>query len=228
MPPPEAIALTRPLVARTGRDVLMRRARLLSWLSLIWIAGEGAVGLAAGLAAGSVALIGFGADSVIEGMASVAIIWRFTGWRSSSERAERRAQHLVAVQFFLLAPLVAYGALHMLATGDRPDPSWVGVAMAVTSAIGMPLLGRAKRRIGERLDSQATRGEGMQNVLCGYLAVAVLIGLIGNATLGLWWLDPAAGLVIALVAVGEGRAAWRGRVCCGAPVSLEGVEGSPG
>ena len=212
---PEALAAPIPLVAGPGRDALMRRARLLSWLSLIWIGAEGAVALAAGLAAGSVALIGFGVDSVIEGLASVVIIWRFTGWRKASEHAELRAQRLVAVQFFLLAPYVGYQALHALASGDRPDASWVGIALALTSAIGMPLLGLAKRRIGEQLGSRATRGEGMQNVLCGYLAVALLAGLLGNAVLGLWWLDPAAALVIAAVALSEGRSAWRGAACCG-------------
>lgn len=214
MPPAEALALRRPLVAGPDRAALVRRARLLSWLGLVWIGAEGAVAVIAGIAAGSVALIGFGVDSVIEGLASVAIIWRFTGWRMTSERAERRAQRLVALQFFLLAPYVGYQAVHALAAVDRPDPSWIGIGLAASSAVGMPLLGLAKRRVGERLGSQATRGEGMQNVLCGYLAVALLVGLVGNATLGLWWLDPVAALVIAAVAVSEGRSAWRGSACC--------------
>lgn len=212
-----------PVAAIAGhdRERLMRRARLLSWLGLFWIGAEGAVAIAAGIAAGSVALIGFGIDSVIEGLASVVIIWRFTGSRKTSDRAELRAQRLVAVQFFLLAPYVAYQALHALVTGDRPDESWLGIALAVTSAVGMPILGVAKRRIGERLDSRATRGEGMQNVLCGYLAVALLIGLLGNATLGLWWLDPLAALVIAAVAFNEGLEAWRGAACCAGTIGHE-------
>ena len=208
-----------PLPAGADRDGLMRRARMLSWLSLVWIGAEGAVALAAGIAAGSVALVGFGVDSVIEGLASVVIIWRFTGARKGSERAELRAQRLVAVQFFLLAPYVGYHALHALATGDRPDASWIGIALALTSAVGMPLLGMAKRRIGEQLGSRATRGEGMQNVLCGYLAVALLAGLVGNAALGLWWLDPVAALAIAAVALSEGRSAWRGATCGCTPVA---------
>ena len=194
----------------------MRRARLLSWLSLAWIGLEGAVAVAAGIAAGSVALIGFGADSVIEGLASFVIIWRFTGSRMHSDQAEGRAQRLVAAQFFLLAPWVAYGAMHALIAGDRPEASWIGIVLALTSAVGMPLLGMAKRRIGEQLGSAATRGEGMQNVLCGYLAVALLAGLVGNALFGLWWLDPVAALVIAAVALSEGRSAWRGDACCSA------------
>lgn len=214
MPPAEALAAPRPLSTGPDRAALMRRARLLSWLSLVWIGIEGAVAVAAGVVAGSVALIGFGADSVIEGLASFVIIWRFTGSRMHSDRAEGRAQRLVALQFFLLAPWVAYGALHALIAGDRPEESWVGIGLAVTSAVGMPMLGIAKRRVGEQLGSLATRGEGMQNVLCGYLAAALLVGLLGNAVLGLWWLDPLAALVIAGVALSEGRSAWRGDGCC--------------
>jgi len=213
----EALAVPGPALSGPDRAGLMRRARLLSWLGLLWIGAEGAVAVVAGIAAGSVALIGFGADSVIEGLASFVIIWRFTGSRKTSEHAERRAQRLVAAQFFLLAPYVAYGALHALIAGDHPEASWIGIALAVTSAVGMPLLGIAKRRIGEQLDSLATRGEGMQNVLCGYLAGALLVGLLGNAAFGLWWLDPVAALVIAAVAVGEGLSAWRGDGCCAGP-----------
>ena len=216
MPPAEALAAPTPPFLAPDRAALMRRARILSWLGLVWIGLEGAIAVAAGLAAGSVALIGFGADSVIEGLASFVIIWRFTGSRMLSDHAEGRAQRLVAAQFFLLAPGVAYGALHALLTGDRPDASWLGVGLALTSAIGMPMLGMAKRRVGEQLGSAATRGEGMQNVLCGYLAVALLAGLLGNAVLGLWWLDPVTALVIAGVALSEGRSAWRGDSCCSA------------
>jgi divalent metal cation (Fe/Co/Zn/Cd) transporter len=216
MPPAEAVAALTPPLLAPDRAGLMRRARLLSWLGLFWIGLEGAIAVAAGLAAGSVALIGFGADSVIEGLASFVIIWRFTGSRMHSNHAERRAQRLVAAQFFLLAPWVAYGAVHALVVGERPEASWLGIGLALTSAIGMPMLGMAKRRVGEQLGSLATRGEGMQNVLCGYLAVALLAGLLGNAVLGLWWLDPVAALVIAAVALVEGRSAWRGDSCCSA------------
>ncbi len=168
----------------------------------------------AGVMAGSVALIGFGADSAIEGMASVVIIWRFTGSRMFSGVAERRAQKLVAIQFFLLAPYVAVEALRGLILGQHADPSLLGIGLAVTSAIGMPLLGMAKQRIGAELGSGATRGEGSQNVLCGYLAVGLLVGLVGNALLGLWWLDPVVALGIAGVAVREGLGSWRGEECC--------------
>lgn len=191
-----------------------RRARLLSWLSLVWMGAEGAIALTAGVLAGSIALISFGLDSAIEGVASLVIVWRFTGSRLLSHVAEERAQKLVAAQFFLLAPYVTFEALHTLWSGERPQASWLGIALVTSSAIGMPFLGVAKRRLADRLGSVATRGEGTQNLLCAYLAAAVLVGLLGNALFGLWWLDPAAALVVAGVAVREGRQSWRGEGCC--------------
>jgi divalent metal cation (Fe/Co/Zn/Cd) transporter len=190
-----------------------RRARLLAWLSLGWMTVEGAVGIAAGVAAGSVALVGFGLDSAIEGFASLIVIWRFSGSRTLSESAERRAQRLVGVSFFLLAPYVAFEATRDLVTGSHPHTSWVGIALALTSLVAMPLLGRAKQRLGTRLDSAATAGEGTQNMLCAYLAAALLVGLVGNAAFGAWWLDPVAAFVIAGVALDEGREIWAGDDC---------------
>jgi divalent metal cation (Fe/Co/Zn/Cd) transporter len=175
---------------------------------------EGGVAIAAGILAGSFALIGFGIDSAIEGFASLVIVWRFTGARLLSETAERRAQVLVAIQFFLLAPYVGFEAAQALLTGERPDVSWVGMALAGSSIVVMPWLGRAKQRIGERMGSLATHGEGQQNMLCAYLAAALLVGLAGNALFGLWWLDPGAALVIAAVALREGIESWRGEGCC--------------
>lgn len=202
---------------------LAGRARLLSWISLCWMATEGALAIAAGIAAGSIALVGFGLDSAIEGFASVVIIWRFSGGRVHSQAAERRAQRLVALQFFVLAPYVAVESVRSLAGGEHPDASALGVAVAASSLILMPALGIAKRRLGERLGSVATRGEGAQNLLCAYLAGALLLGLSGNALLGLWWLDPAVGLLIAAVAVREGREAWRGEGCgCADPLGVTG------
>lgn len=191
-----------------------RRARQLSWLSLAWMGAEGAIAITAGFLAGSIALVGFGIDSAIEGVASLVIVWRFTGSRLLSEAAERRAQKLVAVQFFLLAPYVGAEAIHKLVTGAQPETSWLGVGLTASSLVGMPMLGIAKRRLANRLGSVATRGEGTQNLLCAYLAAAVLVGLLGNALFGLWWLDPTAALVVAAVAVKEGRESWRGESCC--------------
>lgn len=211
--------------ARARVEALARRARVLSWLSLAWMTVEGAVAITAGVVAGSVALVGFGLDSVIEGLASVVIIWRFTGHRVHSAAAEDRAQKLVAAQFFLLAPYVAFESVRALAGGDRPDVSVVGIALAAGSVVIMPLLGIAKQRIADQLGSPATRGEGRQNLLCAYLAAALLVGLVGNAVVGAWWLDPLVGLLIAAVAVREGIETWRGEGCCAGP-PLPAVDGA--
>jgi divalent metal cation (Fe/Co/Zn/Cd) transporter len=193
---------------------LAQRARWLSWASLAYMAAEGAVAIVAGIVAGSIALIGFGIDSAIEGFASVVIVWRFTGSRVLSHDAERRAQKLVAVQFFILAPYVGIEAVRSLIDGHRPDESLVGIALAASSLVLMPVLGRAKQRIGSRIGSSATASEGKQNLLCAYLAAALLAGLLGNALFGAWWADPVVALFIAYVAVREGLEAWRGDACC--------------
>ena len=193
---------------------LARRAKLLSWASLGYMAIEGLVAIVAGVTAGSIALIGFGLDSAIEGFASVVIVWRFTGWRTLSHHAEERAQKLVAIQFFLLAPYVAVESVRALINGSHAEESLVGIALAASSLIVMPYLGRAKQRIGSRMGSSATASEGKQNMLCAYLAAALLVGLLGNALVGAWWLDPVVGLFIAVVAVQEGRESWRGDACC--------------
>jgi divalent metal cation (Fe/Co/Zn/Cd) transporter len=212
-------ASTAPAPAALGTEYLQaaERVRALSWLSLIWMGAEGTIAILAGTLAGSIALVGFGIDSAIEGFASAIIIWRFTGWRLHSEAAEQRAQKLVAIQFFLLAPYVTIEAVHKLVSGEQPSTSWLGMALTASSVIGMPLLGVAKRRLADQLGSPATRGEGNQNLLCAYLAAAVLVGLAGNALFGLWWLDPIAALFIAGVALREGRETWRGEGCCAAP-----------
>jgi divalent metal cation (Fe/Co/Zn/Cd) transporter len=216
LPTVRAAAESRPVAAisRARYEELARRVRLLSWLSLGWMTIEGVVAIAAGIVASSVALIGFGLDSGIEGVASVIIIWRFTGHRMFSHAAEERAQKLVAVQFFLLAPYVAYESARALIGSEHPEVSWVGIGLAVGSVVFMPILGIAKERLADQLGSAATKGEGRQNMLCAYLAGALLIGLLGNALVGAWWLDPLVGLLIAAVAVREGREAWQGEGCC--------------
>jgi divalent metal cation (Fe/Co/Zn/Cd) transporter len=190
-----------------------RLARWLAWLSLAYMAAEGAIAVAAAVAADSVALLGFGLDSVIEGLASIIVVWRFTGGRTLSETAERRAQRAVAVTFFLLAPYIAGEAIRALVAGDHARTSWLGIGISIASLIVMPALGIAKKRIGARLGSAATSGEGTQNLLCAYLAAAVLAGLLANTWFGLWWLDPAVALVIAALAIQEGREAWNGEEC---------------
>jgi divalent metal cation (Fe/Co/Zn/Cd) transporter len=186
------------------------QARWLSWASLAYMAAEGATAITAAIVAGSVALLGLGTDSAIEAAGSIIIVWRFSGTRTLSETAERRAQKAVAVSFFALAPYIAYEAIWKLARGEHPATSWLGIGLAVTSLIIMPFLGTAKKRLGARLDSEATVSSGVQNLLCAWLAAAVLAGLLANTLLGLWWLDPATGLGIAVWAVWEGAEAWRG------------------
>jgi divalent metal cation (Fe/Co/Zn/Cd) transporter len=202
-----------PAITHDRYAALARRVKLLSWLSLAWMTVEGAVAIAAGVVAGSIALVGFGLDSAIEGVASVVVIWRFTGHRVFSDAAEERAQKLVAIQFFLLAPYVAYESVGALVAGHRPAVSWVGIGLAVGSVVLMPLLGIAKQRLADRLGSAATAGEGRQNMLCAYLAAALLVGLLGNALAGAWWLDPLVGLLIVALALKEGVDAWRGEGC---------------
>lgn len=172
--------------------------------------------------AGSIALVGFGIDSAVEGFASAVIVWRFTGHRIFSHEAERRAQRLVAVQFFLLAPYVAYESVAALARGEWPAVSWLGIALAAASSlVVMPYLGIAKQRLAESLCSPATKAEGRQNMLCAYLSAALLAGLLANALLGTWWLDGVVGLVIAAVAVKEGVESWRGEGCCVVAIDLD-------
>ena len=190
-----------------------RFARWLAWASLAWMTVEGAVGLTAGFEAGSIALVGWALSSVVEGLASVIVIWRFTGSRTLSTTAEERAQKAVAISFWLLAPYVAVVSVRDLIDQHRPETSLLGIGLTVSSLALMPALGIAKQRLGARLGSGATAGEGGQNLLCAYLAAAVLAGLIANSLWGWWWVDPVAGLVVAAMAVREGREAWRGRTC---------------
>lgn len=192
---------------------LARRARTLAALTLVWLGIEGGIGVVAGILAGSIALVAFGLDSAIEGLASIIVLWRFTGSRTTSADAERRAQKWVAISFFLLAPYVAVEAIETLIEGAAAATSWLGIALTAGTLVLCPWLGRAKQRIGEKLESRATYGEGTQNVLCAILAGAVLIGLAMNTLFGLWWIDPAVALTIAAVCVREGQKAWRGEDC---------------
>jgi divalent metal cation (Fe/Co/Zn/Cd) transporter len=207
------------LAARPGTRSWFRQVRLaktLASLSLAWLFVEGVVGVVAGVSAGSIALVAFGLDSAIEGVASVIVIWRFTGRRTLSAAAERRAQEWVAISFFLLAPYVAVEAVERLIEGVAAGTSWLGIGLTAATLLICPWLGLAKRRIAGRLGSPAVYGEGTQNLLCAGLAGAVLFGLAANALFGLWWLDPAIALAIAALCLREGREAWRGEPCgCG-------------
>lgn len=206
----------RPTVGEPEWRRLSRLARNLAWVTLAWLGIEAAVGVGAAVVSGSTALLGFGLDSGIEALASIIVIWRFTGSRLLSEQSERRAQQLVAVSFYLLAPYIAIEAVRSLAAGERPATTIVGIVLTAITALLEPPLGMAKRRIGTKLGSPATAGEGRQNLLCSYLALAVFAGLLANTLLGLWWLDSVVALGLAAWAIVEGRRAWAGKSCsCG-------------
>ena len=204
----------RPPLPPAERERLVRRARMLAWGGNAWHLVEFAIAIGAGVAAGSIALVGFAIDSLIEAFAGFVILWRFAAGRVHSQHAERRAQQLVAISFFVLAAYVTVEAVRTLAGGDHPGASWVGIGLAAVTAPTMPLLANAKRRVGRKLDSAATVSEGSQNMVCAYLSIALLIGLLANALAGWWWADPAAALVIAAVALKEGRESWKGEACC--------------
>jgi divalent metal cation (Fe/Co/Zn/Cd) transporter len=201
----------RPTLA--SRRELERRVKRLALIGNGWHLVEFAIALGAGVAAGSVALTSFAGDSIVEVFAASVIVWLFSAGRGESEPAERRAQQLVAASYVLLVAYIASHALYDLATSSRPATSWVGIGLAVVTAPTMPVLAHAKRKVGQALNSSATVCEAGQNQICAYLSLALLTGLLLNALAGWWWADPAAGLVIAAVAVHEARETWRGATC---------------
>jgi divalent metal cation (Fe/Co/Zn/Cd) transporter len=209
----DTVPIQRVLVSTSARTKWQRRARLLAWTGIAWHFVEFAIAILAGLAASSIALLGFGIDSFIEALAGFVVVWLFTGSRIGSERAERRAQQFIALSFYGLAAFVGVEAIRSLIERHEPAVSWVGIALAAFTAVTMPLLAIAKRRVGHRLGSSATVQEASQTQLCAYLSVALLIGLGANAAFGWWWADPLAALVIAGVALQEGRESWRGDSC---------------
>jgi divalent metal cation (Fe/Co/Zn/Cd) transporter len=194
-------------------SILTRRVRMLSWLTLDWLLIDGAVGMTAGITANSVALIGWGLDSAIQAAAALIIIWRFTGNRVHRQEAERFAQKVVAVSFLLLVPYIVIASIDHLVTGNAAGASWIGIILAGIDAVLMPFMGIAKKRLGGQLNSQATSGAGVQNILCAYLSVAVLVGLAANAIFGLWWADPVVALMVAVVCLQTGIRTWRGNEC---------------
>jgi divalent metal cation (Fe/Co/Zn/Cd) transporter len=202
-----------PALGPDQRARLQRRARTLAWTGNLWHVLEFAIAVAAGIAAGSIALVGFGIDSLIEVLAGSVVVWLFTGQRLHSPTAERRAQQIISISFLLLAAYITIESLRTLAGSQHPEASWVGIGLALVTAPTMPLLARAKRRVGHQLKSAATVSEGTQNLICAYLSIALLVGLGANALLGWWWADPLAGLVIAAVAAREGVRSWNGAHC---------------
>ena len=197
-----------------------RRARALSWASLAWMTVEGVVGLIAGLDANALSVVVWAASSFVEGLASIIVIWRFTGSRTLSAHSERTAQRLVAGSFLLVVPFFVYEAIHRVIVGSETSTSVLGIAVTASAIVLMPALGWAKLGLGERLGSAATAGEGVQNLMCAAQAAAALIALVGAAA-GLSVIDPIAALVVAAIAARESVELWRGEAdeCC-APVGF--------
>lgn len=201
------------VVAPVDTARLARRARLLAAASVVYNVLEAVIAISAGLVAGSIALVGFGLDSMVEVSSGLIILWQFR--HTMPETRERQALRLMAVSFFALGGYVAFESGRAMLGGADPDASAVGIGLAVASLAIMPALSWAQRRTGKALGSNAVVADSTQTMLCTYLSAVLLAGLVLNATLGWSWADPIAGLVIAAVAVREGVQAWRGESCCG-------------
>lgn len=201
------------------RQQLGRRAQLLAAASVSYNAIEAVIAITAGLVAGSIALVGFGLDSIVEVSSGLIILWQFR--HPFPESRERRALRLMALSFFALAGYVTVESVRALAGGREPDPSPVGIGLAAASLAIMPFLSWAQRRTGRSLGSNAVVADSTQTLLCTYLSAVLLAGLVLNATLGWSWADPIAGLVIAAVAAREGLEAWRGEGCACGPTLID-------
>lgn len=203
------------------RQQLGHRAQLLAAASVSYNAIEAAIAITAGLVAGSIALVGFGLDSIVEVSSGLIILWQFR--HPLPESRERQALRLMALSFFALAGYVTFESVRTLITGHHAEASPVGIGLAVASLLIMPFLSWAQRRTGRSLGSNAVVADSTQTQLCAYLSAVLLVGLVLNATLGWSWADPVAGLVIAAVAIREGLGAWRGEGCaCGPAVAEHG------
>ncbi len=196
--------------ALEDRPALLRRGRRLEFLTIGWNFIEAIVSVGAGLLAGSVSLIGFGIDSVIESLSGAVLLWRLG---HDDDRREGQARRLVAVTFFLLAAFVAFGSARALIANRPPDASVLGIVIAALSLIVMPVLARAKRAVALRISSSALVSDSRQTDLCAVLSAILLVGLALNAWLGWWWADPVAGLSMVPIIGWEGRRAWRGEEC---------------
>lgn len=191
-------------------EAYRRRAVRLEYFTLSWNAIEAAVALAAGLLAGSIALVGFGLDSVIETIAAATLLWRLKQRGDLEAAAESRALRIVGATFFVLAAYVTYESVRDLWLGREPGESLLGIGLAVVSLIVMPVLGTAKRRLARRMDSRALAADGMETLLCAYLSFTLLLGLSLNAWLGWWWADPVAALAMVGFMLREGWEAFEG------------------
>ena len=204
------------------REPMLARALRLEYLTVGWNVIEGVVAVAAAIAAGSVALMGFGIDSFVECASGSVLIWRLLAERRQAsataiEQIERRAQRLVALSLFALAAYIIGDAAHTLVTGERPAPSTVGIILTAVSLGVMWWLARAKLRAARALGSRSLESDAFQTTACWWLSLATLVGIGLNAALSWWWADPVAAVVISLLIIHEGREAWRGENCCGGP-----------
>jgi divalent metal cation (Fe/Co/Zn/Cd) transporter len=202
----------RGLEARSERQRRQRIALGLAWATIAWNTVEAGVAIAAGAAASSIALVGFGLDSTVEVLSASVIVWQMT--RPVPEEREATALRLIALSFLALAGYVTVQALLDLAQRHEPEASPAGIVLAIASLIVMPLLAWLKRRNGRLLRSTSVVADSSQTLLCTYLSAVLLIGLLLNATVGWWWADPLAALVIAGLALREAREAWHGERCC--------------
>jgi divalent metal cation (Fe/Co/Zn/Cd) transporter len=200
------------------RQALVQRGLRLELLTVGWNSAEAVIAIAAGLLASSIALVGFGLDSVIEVSSGAILLWRLRADRDDKrrERAERLALRLVGLSFIALAAYVAGDAIYSLWQRQAPDQSYLGIGLALVSLMVMPLLARAKRRLAAELGSPALHADSQQTQICAYLSVILLGGLTLNAALGWWWADPVAGLLMTPLIAGEGVEALRGKTCCDA------------
>ncbi|GAA3779567.1 cation transporter [Micromonospora maritima] len=217
------VAPAGPTPAR--RAALARRVRLLVAATITYNVAEAVVAIGAGTVASSTALIGFGLDSVIEVASASAVAWQFAG--RDPQARERVALRVIAVSFYALAAYVSVEAVRALLDGAQATPSTVGLVLAGLSVIVMPVLSAAQRRAGRELGSRSAVADSKQTLLCTYLSVVLLVGLAVNGLFGWSWADPVAALVIAVVAVREGRAAWRGETCCAVPHTPAGCACCP-
>jgi cation diffusion facilitator family transporter len=208
----------RPAVPHSEERRLRRWAWGLTALTIGWNSLEAVIAIVSGLLASSIALVGFGLDSVVEVSSAVVIAWRLSRQgpdQAANERAERRAVRLIALSFFAIAAYVTYDAVSkLLGIGDEPQHSGVGLALVALSVVVMPTLAWAKRRVAAGLGSVALQADAAETLLCTYLSVAVLVGLAGNSLFGWWWMDPLAGLATAALAIKEGREAWSSGELC--------------
>ncbi len=194
------------------RAAAVRRGRALEYLTIGWNAVEAVAAIGAGAWAGSIALVGFGVDSVIESSSGAILLWRLREGEDGEKR-ERVALRLVGISFLLLAAYVAFDAVKSLFMREPPEASYVGIAIAALSLLVMPLLARAKRRVAAQLKSRAMRADSRQTDICAYLSAILLCGLALNAAFGWWWADPVAGLLMTPIIAKEGFEALRGETC---------------